>query len=324
MKPGSWISKQLDALSGWLPEPEDRRVWLVCFGISLTFWLFVKLDRPYTTMLPVRITWQLPDSLAWRELPPSAMSVEVAGEGWDLLAQSLWRSDPVLFFPVGRRSNNTIGRDEIIAQLESQLHPNVDIVRLEHDFILLEVERRLVRRVPVKVRMQAFSLAPGYVLVDSIQVVPDTVEVSGPASLVQTIAYCETAPLEALSVSAPLVRTLPIELPDPHLLSVHPESVEVQVQVERITEKALMQPIMVLGDTARIRIQPTHVRLVFELPVSKYDMVDTTAFAVVADLRGLAPGSNQTTLPLHLMQSPPYVRNVRFTPQAVTFFFVEE
>ncbi len=323
MNPGSWISKQLSKLGSLLPEAGDRRVWLICFGISLVFWFFVKLDNSYTTTIVAHITWQLPDSLAWRELPPETMQVEISGEGWDLLAQSLWRSDPVLYFPVGRRNNATVSRDEIISQLESQLHPDIEVVRLEFDFLPIRVERRLVRRVPVLVPTQRVSIAPGYVLTDSIRAVPDTVAISGPASLVQTIEFVQTMPLEATEVSAPLEETVPIQLPEAELLHAQPAEVKVLVRAERLTEKVLRQPVTVLGDTAHIRIQPTHVQLLVELPVGKYETVDTTDFRVVADLRGLKPGSNQTTVPLHLMQSPSFVRNVRFTPQAVSFYFVE-
>ena len=310
-------------LGSVLPEAEDRRVWLVCFCISLVFWLFVKLDNSYTTTIAVHITWQLPDTLAWHELPPETMQVEVSGEGWELLAQSLWRSDPVLYFPVGQRSNAMVSRDEIISQLESHLHPDIEVVRLEYDFLPIRVERRLVRRVPVRVPTQKVSIASGYVLTDSIRAVPDTVEISGPASLVQTIDHVQTQPLEASEVSAPLEHTVPIQLPHADLLRARPDKVKVRVQVERLTEKALIQPVTILGDTAHVRIQPTHVQLLVELPVGKYETVDTSDFRVVADLRGLEPGSNQTTVPLHLMQSPPFVRNVRFTPQAVSFYFVD-
>lgn len=298
-------------------------MWLICFGISLVFWLFVKLDHSYTTRFHVRIAWQLPDSLAWYSLPPTETNVEVSGEGWDLLAQEMWRSDPVLFFPVGSRSQQTISRAEIIAQLESQLHPAVDIVWLQLDYIPLHVERRLTRRLPVRVQIRTLTLAKGYTLIDSIHANPDTVTVSGPLSLVSKLAACPTEPLVAENVDGPLEREVAIQVPQPQLLSVQPERVRVRIPAERLTEKTLLQPIAILGDTAHIHIQPQRVQLVFEVPVSLYNEVDTSDFLLVADLRQLAEKSTLTTVPLHLMKSPPLVRNVRFTPPAISFYVLQ-
>ncbi len=323
MNRGFWIRDKLAASGIRLPQGEERLVWLVCFGISLVFWLFVKLDHTYTTRIQARISWQLPDSLAWYSLPPTEMAVEISGEGWDLLAQEMWRSDPVLFFPVGSRSQQTISRAEIIAQLESQLHPAVDIVWLQLDYIPLHIERRLVRRLPVQVQIQRLTLAKGYAIVDSIRAIPDTVTVSGPLSLVHKLTACPTEPIVAENVEGPLEREVALQLPQPQLLSVQPERVRVRIPAERFTEKTLLQPVAILGDTARIHIQPQRVQLVFELPVSLYSEVDTSDFLLVADLRQLAGERRLTTVPLHLMKSPPLVRNVRFIPPAVSFYVVQ-
>ncbi|GEM_PF-6746652 len=302
---------------------DEQIVWLICLGISLAFWLGVKLDQSYTTQIQVRITWQVPDSLAWTHPPPKTMYVEVKGRGWDLLAQSLWRSDPVLFFPLNARNTPTVSRPEIIAQIEAQIHPGLSIQRLEHDYLPISLEAKRIKKVPIYLQLKDISFAKGYYLTDSIKAIPDSARVEGPFSIIDPILQWPTEPISLHNIDGFQQITVQLQSPFLPVLRISPQQVQVVIPAERYTEKVLHQPVVVLNDSNSIRIHPDHVRLSFELPMSHFDQVDTSDFLIVADLRKLTPGSKLTTTPLHLMKSPPLVRHVRFSPPAVSFYFVQ-
>ena len=63
----------------------DRGILLISMGISLFFWLLVKLSQNYKTQREVLINYNLPEDMAFLVIPPEKINVTLDGRGWDLM-----------------------------------------------------------------------------------------------------------------------------------------------------------------------------------------------------------------------------------------------
>ena len=58
---------------------------MICMGIALIFWIFIKLSQEYTAEKQVLFNFQIPSDKAFTKAPPNDLKVDLVGTGWDLM-----------------------------------------------------------------------------------------------------------------------------------------------------------------------------------------------------------------------------------------------
>lgn len=162
----------------------------VCTAIATVLWLTFTLQevKVVTLEFPTEVT-NVPSDEALAALPPSAVNVQVEGEG----VQLLWMYYNAPVVPIDA-SAQTVDLAEAIS-----LPDNVRLQSIAPRQIAVAKEPRVTRPVPIRSRVRVRT-PPAFELIEPPRLRPDSVTVSGAQSVVEGIAQWPTDSMTIESV----------------------------------------------------------------------------------------------------------------------------
>lgn len=306
------------------PAGEDRRLLGICMGIALFFWLLVKLSQTYRTEKTVELYFSLPEGKAFSEMPPQDIVATLQGTGWELLYEFLRRSQIGLSYDLRNVQDRfVLSRGQLRSDLLNRLSSgNMSIMELNYDDIVLLLEPKETRRVPVRL-LQRFSFEQGYQMLGKPAIAPDSVTLTGPESVLSGFDQWETDSIVLTDLRATVSKSVALRNP-PAGVHVTADKVEVKVQVEQFSEQSFWVPVRVRSTADSVRVFPQTIQLTCVVGLSHYDQIDAGDFEIIADLEGLRLQKEQrNTVLLQLTKYPEHVKNIRFSPKSVEFFLVK-
>ena len=157
-------------------EPPRNRgmVIAVCVAISFVLWLTFTLQemKVVTLELPIEVV-NVPEEEALSTLPPRSASVQVEGEG----VQLLWMYYNTPAIPIDA-SEQTLNLADALS-----LPDNVRLQSITPRQVTIEKEPRIERQIPVRVRVRV-QTPPAYELIEPPRLQPDSVTVFGAQSII--------------------------------------------------------------------------------------------------------------------------------------------
>jgi hypothetical protein len=282
----------------------------------------VKLSQSYETEWTFQLVYVLPEKTAFVETPPDEVKALIAGQGWNLMNFSLLRAKQPLVFDLRALPVSLLDRRMIIDRIQGSLsESSLAVKNIELDYIAIRTGPKTSRRLPVRLNYEVLLQAQHDYKVPP-RLTPDSVWVSGPAEIIDTLSYWPTKSGELGPLKGSVVEEIALTDPAQDLVSLEFEKVELHLEVEPFVEKTIYYvPVAISNGPGRIRIFPPSVTIYCTVGMSAYDQLDAADFEVKADLKGVVPQSTQNTVTLSLTKSPAHVKDVRFSPQSVEFFF---
>ena len=303
---------------------QDRAILIVCIGIAFVFWILVKLSQTYQTEKAVEFHVTVPDELTFTNIPPQDMVVNVEGTGWDLFYEFLGKPRLILPYDMSNRDRLNLNRGQLRGDIQRLLSANdIRIIEVNYDNVNLVLEEKVSKTVPVRL-IKELQFATEYHLLKPVDLNPDSVQVTGPGSVVNTIHGWETDSLKLFDIKSDIIQEVLLVAPPPGL-SLNVASVGASVFAEQFTEKALFLPLNVKNAPEdSLKVFPDKIRVTCVVGLSHYNEVVLDSFQVEVDLANVAVSEKRNTAPIHLTRYPAYVKNVQFTPKSAEFFIVQQ
>jgi hypothetical protein len=147
---------------------------------------------------------------------------------------------------------------------------------------------------------------------------PDSVIISGPGVVIDTIEWVETQFQKFTSVDQDIRKNfdlIPIENVD-----LSTRKVIVNVPVERFTEARFSVPVNVVNipDTLELKTFPGSINVTCRVPLSDYDKLTVNLFRAIVDY-SVVRGSYSNKIKVRLSSAPEYVTNIQIYPISVEF-----
>lgn len=301
---------------------EDRAVLIICFSIALIFWLLVKLSQVYRTDKNVLFQLRIPSEKAFLETPPVDMVALIEGQGWDLTFDFFSNKNIVLAFDLRQTDRLDLDRAQLRTAINNSFSSkDIKIIELNYEEIHLLLDEKLNKKVPIQL-CSSLTAAPEYELKDEPILNPDSIVVTGPASVVENITFWNSDSLIQQNVKNTILVELNLEKA-PRELTLSSSKVRVEVPVEQITEKSFFIPINVLNAVDSINIFPKAIRLTCSVGLSRYEELSAADFKLVIDLKEATSSGSKNTAPIILQTYPDFVENIKYSPLSVEFFIVE-
>jgi len=301
---------------------EDRAILIICIGIALIFWLLVKLSQTYRTDKNIVFNLRIPSEKAFLESPPSNMVAVIEGQGWDLTFDFFAGQNIVLNYDLRQTDRLDLNRAQLRSAINNTFSSNdIKIVELNYEEIHLLLDEKLNKKVPVRLCSQ-ISIAKEYELKSEPLLQPDSISITGPESVVESINFWNTDSLIMEGVSNPVSTDLDLEEP-PRELILSKRTVKVEIPIEQITEKSFFVPIKVVNAPDSTNIFPKTIRLTCSVGLSRYEDLTADDFELVVDLKNATTKEAQNTAPIILQKKPDYVENIKYSPLSVEFLIVE-
>jgi len=308
----------------------DRDAVIFTFFLLLSFVLWylnsLEKDVEYEIKYPVRFV-NIPEERVLAEDLPSRLELFLKGPGYSILKLKLaGNHSPVILdvstinyrrVPGSRTLNYYIIASGLIPQLKNQLRAECQITSIKPDTLFFSFDKIINKKVKVVVDVEIMTQRQ-YLVKGKIIVKPDTITISGPKRILDTINTIKTrykklkGVNETISMSIALAASKEYEVSDKKVL--------LTIPVEQFTEVEIQVPVTILNspDSINIKIFPDAVTVKCLVAVSDYKKIEEIPFEVVLDLSKADLNSSEK-IPVGFRNIPPFVSSLRVTPAKVDF-----
>lgn len=292
---------------------------------ATVFWFLIKLEEEFTTEIeyPIRFVNLPQDKVLVGDLPES-FKLNITAHGFKLLKYKF--SNAVIPFTIDfndyplklsrQRANFFILTEDIRKNIEKQLSNEISVQKIRPDSLFFDFDERSYKMVPV-IGNYEIELAQQYMFEGRPVLEPDSVEVSGAFSLIDTLQGVYTQNKVLSDVKGEIDKELKLETIDQ--LELKRKEVNLKAQVVQFTEASVKLPIEVRNVPDSLRLITFRKNAVVRCHVSfeNYPKIISALFQVVVDYNDIEEHPQQ--LPLYVRKAPDYTRSVRVEPQAVDY-----
>ncbi|WP_109097596.1 YbbR-like domain-containing protein [Aquimarina sp. AU58] len=286
-------------------------------------WLFIQFSKNYTQEVEVAIRYtNIPQDKIFNEQSDQTLRMVLNGNGFRLMNHN-W-SRPTLQFNVEDAVINSGDQyyfrvDKESSVLKNKLDFKGRVLSVQKDTIRLKLDHNLEKKIPVKI-VEKIQYAIGYGSDKGLVVSPDSITISGPSQIIDTIQYITTENLNLEGLNVNYTSKLDIDIEElPATITVTPAQVEANVLVSKFTEGDQKIPITLnnIPEGVEIKIFPKEISVVYRVGLDKYNEISPRDFMVVADY---AKASEESLfLTLELVNKPDYIHDVRLQVKQVQF-----
>lgn len=181
---------------------------LVSLFIAIIIWLFKSLSASYNSEIPVELLYEFPEkSTALNPLPDHAV-VYVTTTGWQLLREKLYKRQVTLSY--NQFEENNLITNNYPELFSSDLPAAFTVVHISPDTIQFNLEGFVTKKIPVRLD-EKIVFSSGFSLSDTIVLTPDSIFISGPRSIVDSVFEWETEQLQILNVQNTVTGAIPLK-----------------------------------------------------------------------------------------------------------------
>lgn len=256
---------------------------------ATTFWFFNALNKNYNARInyPIEFAFSRDSVVVLRPLAKDLI-IDVSSGGWNLLRKTFWFNVSPVIIPLDNPTE--IGfytRSSLLPIVEDQLS-ELTINYLVTDTVFIQIEPKITKKVKLSLDSLGIPLEENHRVTSSIQILPDSVFITGPKSFTDTLSLTYPISLNINGISNNYKRNVPVNLPT-RLAFSDPEEVIVSFGVERFERmsiKVKLEPVNFPEDSS-IFLSENTIQVFYTVPESKNEDFDQDDFAVTADLRML-------------------------------------
>lgn len=299
---------------------EKLVVFTVSFILAFCLWLMVNLNRDFNLdiNLPISVV-NIPEDQALSKPLPASATVGISGEGWKLI--NIYNNPPSINLNVTQPEINLY--DQVRQNMNAL--PDIRVQKVQPLMISADLEEKVTKSVPVISRVN-MSFRDQYGLVGPVSVNPDSITVTGAASLVESITAWPTDSVEISDISDDISRTLGLTEPD-DLIEINRTEVQITAPVEQFTEGEVRVNVVTrnLPVTSNVSFSPTSIRVKFDVPITHYaDLEGRNIFEAYVTYEDLMDDSTGFVQPkIELREKVDYPINIRsHQPRHVAYFMV--
>jgi hypothetical protein len=299
---------------------------------SAVVWMISKLSKDFTSAVTYKVEYEnLPAGKTLVYASDTSITVGLDASGYDLIKYHLFKKKPVVnidlsgmrLYPDDINFYGTLLTSGLSRKLASQLGSHNELLFITPDTLMFEFKSEHNRRVPVIPRLK-YELRAQHMLYDSIQVVPDSIWVYGPAEIIDTLFFVETHQQTLNEIHENMRLNLAIRKNPELPLTYSAEEVGVIINIEKFTEKSFDLPIIINCPDSlfTLRVFPETVKVHCLVALKDYKRVDPAMFEA-AVFCSPAELQSSNKLRIEIRQHPSYVRIARIEPERVEYIMVK-
>ena len=320
-------------------EPAKKQkvyVFLLCLFCSAMFWLFIKLSRENQAVFrqPLAVI-DIPRESVLYDQSDTSISFSLQSTGVRLIANRYFSTPDTLRLNAGTlphfsRHGTTYhyATSTMMTQLLSdEIDGIFSLLSVRPDTVFFQVVEAMEKMVPVHLKAD-LSYERRFGKYGEISVDPDSVLLTGPSSILDTVDYVYTEALEYQRLNQSIHTMAGILPPSYHkAVQVMPGTVEVHIQVEEFTEAHVEVPLEVLCNdsldqypTDRLRLFPGRVNLVLLVALRDFHMIEADLFSAYV----VCPekSDSATQLEVRTEHLPGFVRLESIRPSRVDYLIM--
>ncbi|WGK64886.1 hypothetical protein [Croceiramulus getboli] len=266
----------------------NLRVFLAFLVVTALISFLIKLTKTYTESANVALSYvNLPEGKIIQQASTQEAVVRMRAQGYYFLRFSMW--SPTFEIDLSEVRNQSGNRyyyllEENLDRMDTRLK-GIEPLSMQPDTLWFTLDELVTKKLPVASRIE-LDFASGYDRTGEIELVPDSLFVSGPRGLMDTLEAIPTKQLQQEEVRSALQGSLDIDTTGfgPHV-SAEVYTLNYTVQVDKFTEAEAKVPVELINvpEDQQLKIFPKEVRVKYRVAVEQYNTILANNFKVVCD-----------------------------------------
>jgi hypothetical protein len=206
-----------------------------------------------------------------------------------------------------------------LTQLSAQLDVDSSIERVLQDTIFFNLGLNKTKKIPVKFNSD-IKYKLGYNLVGNVSIEPDSIEITGPEAILDTINNIRTDKVELLNVSSGFSEVVKLNLIGAEKITYATDQVSVSGNVDKFTEGSFIVSFNIINAPLEYRLTtfPREVKILYQVGLSDYNKVVKENFVIECDY-SVSMENNLTYLIPELKEGSTLITSVRIIPNKIEF-----
>ena len=286
---------------------------------AATFWLFRALNKPHSALIsyPIEFVFNRDSTVVMNPLPKT-IKIDVSSGGWNLFRRTLIFSvDPLRVELDNPSEVNFLTQSFLSPIVEDQLK-GLTINYIVTDTLFLSIERKITKRMRLKVDSLSLPLEEDHQLISSINIQPDYVVLIGPESIIDSFEkdFYITPDENSIDENFDGAVEVPIVFED--LIQSDPREVNVKFEVDKFKNVKIGVPIILQNFPSNrvTTLLDSIVNVNYRVKESFKEEFSSEDFYVVLDYDFLKTDSLGVPV---LIKYPDTLRTVSMDPQKVRF-----
>ena len=324
----NWVYKTVKYLKK-IYFKNDRRVvaYLICVGIATGFWFLNALNKTYTVKMIVPVSYiNLPDNKTLENQLPEKFDLRIRSHGFNILRHQVI----FIFMPFEFNVNDMTGNRmmerrknsfafpsrQFLTELSNQFSSEMDILSMSPDTLFFKFGKMGSKLVKVKPMVQV-NLKKQYQISGDIKTIPDSVVVSGPQSVLDTLYFVMTDSQKFNSVDQPVIAEVSLPKIKEVYFNIH--TVEVNIPVEEYTEAQISVPVVVKNPSPAVNIKlfPEKVKVTFQVGLSRFQQIHPEDVKLTVAFSDISEGKQR--LKVMTESIPPYLYDLKIMPEEIEY-----
>ncbi|WP_324026857.1 hypothetical protein QSV08_04185 [Maribacter sp. BPC-D8] len=321
----------MERLLEWIKTGLKKRkvkvflVFLLCASLA---WLINKLSLTYTNNTTFQVEYiNIPEEFLLANTPKDEIQVRLQAAGFQFLGYELKPKRIQLDVSKVMHKDDSyyLTADQIRIQLESQLNNYSTLTDFDSDAIYFDFTSLETKKVPVMALIE-MTFATNHILEGSIKVVPDSIQLSGPKSQIDTINQIGTVLFKSDNVNSSFSNEIALQLPKQLKgTTFSKQKVMVSGKVVKFSEQVIKVPVHVINlpENIKVRTFPEIVEVRCQGTLEHLKQLEIEDFSVEADYAKISK-ETENRLSVKLVKYPRTLNNAVMSTNEVEFILRRE
>jgi hypothetical protein len=304
----------------------NRKTKVFIFFLVLTsiIWLLIELSKTYTSSAVFKVDYSnLSTDKLLQNKPVSELNIAFKAPGFNVLKYKLIRHKLILNLSNISKRNNTyyILPNHQISSLNGQLSVGTDLVRVLNDTIFIEIGNNVSKKVPVITDLEIkFKL--GYNLTEKLNIIPDSVTITGPEKFVDSIKEIKTVQIKIDDIHENIdVDLALIEIDKVKNVNFSENEIKITGKVDKFTEGSFTYPVVIINEPEGVEINPfpREIEVVYQVGLSNFNKITENSISIVFDYKQYENDTLLQFLTPIIKQKSDYISSMKINPDQIEF-----
>jgi len=291
---------------------------------AATFWLFRALNKSHSALIsyPIEFVFNIDSTVVMNPLP-TTIKIDVSSGGWNLFRRTLIFSiDPIKVELDNPSEVNFLTQSFLSPIVEDQLK-GLTINYIVTDTLFLSIERKITKRMILKVDSLSLPLEEDYQLMSNITIQPDHVVLIGPKSIINSFESDFYITLDENNIDEDFNGRVEVPIVFEDLIQSDPSEVNVSFEVNKFKNVKIGVPIILQNFPSNrvTTLLDSIVNVTYRVKESFKEDFSSEDFYVVLDYDFLKTDSLGVPV---LIKYPDTLRTVSMDSQKVRFRYENE
>ncbi len=286
----------------------DRFILFLSIFIASVWWILDNLSKRTSRDFDVKVNFECPIGYIFQNIPPEKISLSLTGEAWKVIRAARAIKSTIFSIPLKALDVQYLSKNDLIYYVNEQTDLSEVNIDVNHEQIPIELVTSKRTKIPL-VLTGKIRQSPGLQLVGTYEIIPDSIIVTGPSDLIDTLNEWPLLPRESINKDGTFDIPAVAKPSNSYLLTIPSNEIRIRGEVDSYTQKSIIFNLQ--KKVKDYEIMPNQIEVTIKVALSYFEQMNQED--LVYDLLPLEPPNYY----LEIKSKNPAVYVINYSPRKI-------